>query len=98
MRLEGSEPEPVELPGGPVANAASPPGEGAGAGAGAKDAGAGVGEGAEGGPLTNLRFNSLMRGKFAGTCQGFFLAWWQIGQMPVPARARVHRVLIPFSV
>ncbi len=89
MRQEGAEPEPVEPSGGPVADAARPPGEGSGAGAGAEDAGAGAGEGAEGGPLTNLRFNSLRRGQFAGTFQGF-LALWQIGQMPVPARAQVQ--------
>ena len=95
MRPDGVEPEPVEPSGEPFADAARPPGEGAGAGARAEDAGAGAGEGAEGGPLTNLRFNSFRRRQFAGTCQGF-LAWWQIGQMPVPARARVHRVLMPF--
>ncbi len=95
MRLERAEPEPVDPSGGPVADAACPPGEGAGAGAGAKDAGAGAGEGAEGGLLTNLRFNSFRKGQFAGTCQGF-LARWQIGQMTVPARAQVHQVLMPF--
>ncbi len=95
MRPEGAEPEPVEQLGGPVADAAHPPGEGARAGAGAKDARAGAGEVAEGGPLTNLRFNSFRRGQFAGTCQGF-LAQWHIGQMPIPARAQVHQVLMPF--
>jgi hypothetical protein len=80
VRLEGVEPEPVESLGGPVADTGCPPGEGAGAGAGARDAGASAGEGAEGGHLTNLRFNSLRSGQFARTCQGF-LAWWQIGQM-----------------
>ncbi len=52
------------------------------------------GEG-EGGPFTNLRFSSLRRGQLAGTYHGFS-ARWQIGQMPVPTRAWVHRVLMLF--
>ncbi len=76
------EPEPVELSGGPVADAARPQEKGQELEPEPKEAGVGAGEGAEGGPFTNLRFNSFKRGQFAGTCQGL-LAWWQIGQMPV---------------
>ena len=78
--------------GGNVRRSNSPPGEEeAGAGAGVGEL-AGAGAGCGGGPATNLRLRSLRRGQLVGTCQGFS-ARWQIGKMPVPARARSHRVL-----
>ena len=84
MRPEGAEPEA-----GTSVEAIRPLGEEeAGAGAGVGEL-AGAGAGLGGGPATNLRLRSFRRGQLEGTCQGFS-ARWQIGQMPVPARARSH--------
>ncbi len=87
MKPEGAEPEAETS-----VEAIRPPGEvEAGAGAEVGEL-AGAGAGCGGGPATNLRIRSFRRGQLVGTCQGFS-AGWQIGQMPVPARARSHRVL-----
>ncbi len=72
------------------AAALHPPGVGAGAG---DSAGPRAGVPATGGQVISLRFKSARSGHWVGTFQGSS-SQWHMGQMPVPAIARVQRPLI----